>query len=151
MTRTATKPAAPATETEATINTARPPASARPKGWAAAEVQPVTRTDTSLPVMGAWLHPSGRLAVHRLTYEGNVRGYIAVGIINGKAWRIGEGTAAEVRAWAARAEAALAELTEDVWRDLDAASAADREGWPSRARSWPDFAQVMQNHYATHV
>jgi hypothetical protein len=150
MPRNATKPA-PATETEPTINTARPPASARPKGWAAAEVQPVTRTETTLPVMGAWLHPSGRLAVHRLTYEGNVRGYIAVAIIHGKAWRIGEGTAAEVQAWATKAEAALAELTDDLWRDLDAASAADREGWPSRARSWSEFGKIMERHGATHV
>ena len=148
MTRNATKPAAPA---EATINTARPPASARPKGWTAAEVQPHTRPDTSLPVMGAWLHPSGRLAVHRLTYEGNARDYIAVAIIHGKAWRIGEGTAAEVQAWAAKAEAALAELTGDMWRDLDAASAADREGWPSRARAWPDFTKIMGRHGAIHV
>ena len=148
MTRNATKPAASA---EATINTARPPASARPAGWTAAEVQPVTRPDTTLPVMGAWLHPSGRLAVHRLTYEGNTRGYIAVAIIHGKAWRIGEGTAAEVQAWAAKAEAALAEIDDDMWRDLDAASAADREGWPSRARAWPDFTKIMERHGATRV
>ena len=148
MTRNATKPAAPATKPA--INTARPPASARPKGWTAAEVQPHTRPDTTLPVMGAWRHPSGRLAVHRLTW-GSARSYIVAAIIHGKAWRVGEGTAAEVQAWAAKAEAALAELTDDMWRDLDAASAADREGWPSRASAWPDFTKIMERHGATRV
>lgn len=138
------KPAAP-------INTARPPASARPTGWTAAQVQPVTRHGDTLPVMGAWLHPSGRLAVHRLTYDGNARGYIAVAIILGKAWRIGEGTAAEVQAWSAKAEAALAEIDDDMWRDLDAASAADRDGLPNRARAWPEFTKIMERHGATRV
>lgn len=151
MPRTATKPAAPAES--APINTARPPVSARPKGWAPGSVDLARRPGETLPGMDAWVHPWARLAVHReaVPAASKSRDYVAAVIILHRAWRVGQGNAAKVQAWALRAEAALAELTGDLWDSLDAAAQQSSDGPPHGASGWPAFSAIMERHGAHYV
>lgn len=102
-------------------NTTPPSRSVRPS---LAYVLDTTQPHTAfapVPRYGCWRN--GRIVIHRgLDTPRDVVGAVEVG---GKAWRVVTGTAAQVRAWALRAEAAVEATGADAWAILDAAGPHD--------------------------
>ena len=108
------------------MNTTIPPQTARPAlGWTMATVELATPQQRPLPHFEGW--KQGRAVVHRHT--DNARRYVGAIVLGGHAWRVLDGTAAQMKVWGPRVEAALAELTDDDLYDLD--NTVGRGGGPA--------------------
>jgi len=108
------------------MNTTIPPQTARPAlGWTMATVELATPPQRPLPHFEGW--KQGRAVVHRHT--DNARRYVGAIVLGRRAWRVLDGTAAQMKVWGPRVEAALAELTDDDLYDLD--NTVGRGGGPA--------------------
>lgn len=103
------------------MNTTIPPQTARPAlGWTMATVELATPPQHPLPHFEGW--KKGRAVVHRHT--GAARRFVGALIVGGRAWHVLDGTAAQMKVWGSRVEAALAELDDDDWYELDTKAAS---------------------------